>query len=244
MTAPKTLVFLPGFLGAKTDFDTVIAHLPSNVSTVVLTLPDSVKQSVTFDACVVDWFKSTQGQLPTAFYLYGYSLGGRFAMAIAQYLSRQSPDALRGLMIESAHPGLSLQHEKTQRLASDKKWANAFKNEPLGEVLLSWYRQPVFSSLTASTIAQFIQKKSHLNGLKMAEQLLNFSLANQPNYSSFLRSLTCPLAYLSGEYDRKFTHVGRSLGVGTHRIIKGAGHNIHYSHAKSVAKQLTLMFKQ
>ncbi len=58
--------------------------------------------------------------------LLGYSLGGRLAM----HLLISKPELWDGAIIISAHPGLSSELEKEQRVAQDHEWAVRFKNDP------------------------------------------------------------------------------------------------------------------
>lgn len=238
------LVFLPGFMGQANDFSEVIQHLAPHAECHVLELPQAVNTPQVFEEIVTTWFKTIRHTLPARFYLYGYSLGGRLAMAIAEYLRLEEPKALQGLFLESAHPGLQNASESFRRLQWDSAWAKAFGYEPLPVVLSRWYQQSVFHGLPAEDIHRLIAQRKKLNGKALATQIIQFSLGWQPDYRAVLADETLPVTYFSGERDQKFTTLGQQLQGVRHCVAEGLSHNIHFQSPAWIAEQIIHRLKE
>ncbi|SMF41530.1 2-succinyl-6-hydroxy-2,4-cyclohexadiene-1-carboxylate synthase [Alteromonadaceae bacterium Bs31] len=236
------LIMLPGFMGQSRDFDSLIALLSPGIRCIVLKLPYNCDGTLSFSALVESWFKAQRRELPKEFYLYGYSLGGRLAMAISQYLQQNEPEALKGLMLESAHPGLCSDKERAQRLQQDTDWAGRFRATKTGEqfkqTLLEWYRQPVFCNLSVEQIEKHINSKQALCAKQLGNQLEMLSLGRQANYGDLLSRLKLPVWYFSGKLDRKFTAIGQKLDGVSHYVADDTGHNIHFEKADWLAGQI------
>jgi len=240
------LVLMPGFMGKASDFDALQKALPAQVACTVLDLPRVDDTQLDFRVLVHRWFAQQRPALPAKFHLYGYSLGGRLAMAAAEYLQAEEPGALHSLILESANPGLKTDAEKQQRLAQDKAWAARFSplvelndGGPINEVLQAWYQQPVFSHLTTAQIDALIIAKRTLSGGLLAKQLMAFSLGRQPNFTAVLKELALPVTFFAGDKDIKFSAIGQSLTGVAFRPAENAGHNIHFEQPVWLAKQIT-----
>lgn len=157
------------------------------------------------------------------YWLIGYSLGGRVAM----YHACQGENAgLRGLIVEGGHPGLADCDARKKRRAADRAWALRFLQAPLREVLLDWYQQPVFSSLTNEERNELITLRSQNNPASLAVMLESISSGVQPDLHACLQKLRVPFHYVCGERDEKFRAVAESLRLAPH-LIPTAGHNAH-----------------
>ena len=167
------------------------------------------------------------------YWLVGYSLGGRIAM----YHACQRPGGLQGLIVEGAHPGLSDEHARTSRRASDAQWAARLRHEPLASVFDDWYQQPVFASLTPAQREQLVALRSQNNGPALAAMLQATSLAEQADLRPELASCALPFFYLYGEQDPKFRDIARQLTATRHEIPH-AGHNAHRENPAAVAERL------
>ncbi|MBY5994173.1 2-succinyl-6-hydroxy-2,4-cyclohexadiene-1-carboxylate synthase [Ferrimonas balearica] len=159
------------------------------------------------------------------FHLLGYSLGGRLALHLAQ----RAPGRLLSLTLESAHPGLTELAQRRARLASDGAWHQRMQSEPVERWLDAWYQQGVFADLDPDARAALVAARRHNDPQALAALYLGTSLGHQGD----LRALPCPFPaqLLTGEQDSKFTTLARQWQQAQphwqHRVIPGAGHNIH-----------------
>lgn len=247
---------LPGFAGEESDFDRLIAQLPGCRCQVVTApqITDTAVASVHtqeqlagliqgFQQRITHWCgQLCTSDLPETFWLYGYSMGGRLALAIVNELMKIAPGRVQGLILESANPGLAdLPQGCPERLArwqSDYHWAQQLVSQPLKAVFQRWYRQPVFADLSPAEVGERVVRKARLDGAQLASQMLAFSLALQPDYRRLLVPQALPVWYISGSKDRKFTEIGRQLSGLTHRVCERTGHNIHWQRPEWVAAQI------
>ena len=174
------------------------------------------------------------------YWLVGYSLGGRVAM----YHACQRENAgLRGLIVEGGHPGLTDPVARKNRQASDRAWAQRLLQEPLREVLMDWYQQPVFSSLTHEERDELIKLRGQNNPATLATMLEATSLGVQPDLHACLQEPRVPFHYICGERDEKFRAVAESLNLSPH-LIPAAGHNAHRENPAAFrARLLTLLLQ-
>ncbi|ODC03485.1 2-succinyl-6-hydroxy-2,4-cyclohexadiene-1-carboxylate synthase [Terasakiispira papahanaumokuakeensis] len=225
------VVMLHGFLGDRADFP-----LNSALSSAAypLDLPGHGQQTQYrlskhqgfadfghyFEACITALGLQD-------YWLYGYSLGGRLALSIA---ARQ-PEGLRGVILESVHPGLTDAESRVARCQHDHAWAEAFREEPMTQVLARWYQQAVFANLSEPQRQQLIQRRQHNQGAAVADMLEATSLGRQPDYRSWLSTPHCPVHYLAPGQDLKFKQLGQAV-QSCHPDIQlhhfhDAGHNLH-----------------
>lgn len=240
MATPQ-LVLLHGFLGDSTDWTPLIQALP-DIQCHALTLPGhgnlahqtqaSIPRLPEFSRWLQQEIRARQ---LTDYHLLGYSLGGRLAMQFAA----SSPDGLRSLMIENAHPGLTTIDARHQRQQQDARWARRFYREPLPDVLADWYRQPVFEDLDAEARHQVIQARAGNQGPSLAAMMCRCSLARQPDYRCWIKATNLSFLYLCGQNDLKFQHIATQLAEPnpqiTLRQLPG-GHNLHRAQPDLMAK--------
>ncbi|MDO4431556.1 MAG: 2-succinyl-6-hydroxy-2,4-cyclohexadiene-1-carboxylate synthase [Lonepinella koalarum] len=240
----KTLIFLHGLLGDKTDWQKLIEKLP-HFRCISLDLPyhgsAQHKEIADFEqasAYIAEQIKSAVKNQP--YFLVGYSLGGRLSLYYALQ-SRQDKSGLQGLILEGVNLGLTAPLEKQQRWQQDQYWARRFQSEPLEEVLQDWYQQPVFSHLNEQQRANLIHSRSQNNGIKIGKMLLATSLAKQPDFSEKVRSNFLPIYYFVGEKDDKFRQMAIKYQLNT-MIIPQAGHNSHSENPSDFAESIKQLF--
>ncbi|TVZ39663.1 2-succinyl-6-hydroxy-2,4-cyclohexadiene-1-carboxylate synthase [Alteromonadaceae bacterium 2753L.S.0a.02] len=241
--AKPHLILLPGFMGQQEEFSHLNELLSGHVQMRTLELPQAVNTAQVFEEVIVTWFKNIRATLPRQFYLYGYSLGGRMAMAVAQYLIVTEPEALLGLFLESAHPGLQKPDDCYRRLQWDTAWAKAFGFEPMPAVLGRWFQQSVFQGMTEQQIDTLVAQRLNLNGRELATQIMQFSLGWQPDFRTVLADEALNVWYFTGEHDRKFTAVGKQLQGVSHHIAECASHNIHFQNPQWIADRIINVLK-
>ena len=192
----------------------------------------------------VQFIEQVEGVCLKQFNLLGYSLGGRLAMAYTIAF----PQRVERLLLEGAHPGLASEQKRSERYQSDLQWARRFRREPVADVLLDWYKQPVFSDLNDCQIRSLIDERSKGRGSLLADALMAFSLSKQPNYCRALYQLRMGSAlsprvhYFHGENDHKFEQLGWHL-LAEHVIysvhsVRECGHNVHREQPEAMAWSL------
>jgi len=144
-TAQPNLVLIHGFLGSKADWLPLIPKLSQHFHCICLDLPGhgdnqpEIASTLTdgFDFCVQDIISRLDRLGIEAFYLYGYSLGGRIALHLAQAY----PQRVLSLWLESCHPGLTNTEEQAARSKSDNLWAKRLQSLSSVDFLQLWYQQ-------------------------------------------------------------------------------------------------------
>lgn len=239
------LIFLHGLLGTKEDWQPVIAQLP-HFHCIALNLPyhgeAKTVQIHNFDEACAYLSQQIQHHIgDTPYSLVGYSLGGRIALYYALHFANP-PRTLQKIIVEGANLGLSHPHEKQHRWQNDTFWAKRFQQEPIEQVLVDWYQQPVFSHLTCHARQHLITQRCENNGKDIAHMLLATSLAKQPDFSQKVRGLSDSLYYFYGEQDRKFAAIAQAHHL-NHQMITQAGHNAHKENPNEFSQKLTALFQ-
>lgn len=253
-TKNPTLVFLHGFLGDSNDWGDTIAQLKNDYYCVCLDLPghgSSVMSKAPLEAGFQychQLIKNALNNLAIKQYtLVGYSLGGRIAL---DYARTQADSDLQGLILESCHTGLTRQTDKIQRDMNDLQWAKRFASENMIENLYKWYQQVIFGDLSEQQKETLIKKRSHNDGVSIANILMATSLSKQTDALPFLRNNSKnknPLSinYCFGELDIKFKTLAETLSEETAIKVtefKSTGHNIHQQDPKQYAHFITQHF--
>ncbi|AWX16242.1 2-succinyl-6-hydroxy-2,4-cyclohexadiene-1-carboxylate synthase [Mergibacter septicus] len=229
--AQHTLIFLHGFLGDKNDWQPVIDILQNhpNYRAIALDLPFHGKNQTesirNFDEASHWLSHQIKHQISQPYTLIGYSLGGRIAAYFA--CQQQIPTTnLQRVVLEGANLGLRELQQRESRWQSDLAWAKRFQTEPLLDVLIDWYQQPVFASLTLSQRENVIKYRLKNDGKKLSEMLQATSLAKQPDLREQVRLNREKFYYICGEKDQKFRTMADSLALSP-VLISQAGHNAH-----------------
>lgn len=237
------LVFLHGLLGCGDDWQTVVEQLPE-FNRLLIDLPGhgnstDITASSSHNCCklieqTIKQALQQQNNLDAPLLIVGYSMGARLAMvSLANHVL--SSLNIVGYILEGGHFGLTDSNEKQQRLKHDTEWANRFSKQPIEQVLSSWYRQTVFSSLNDAQRQVLIEKRRHNRGEYIADMLTATSLAKQDYLLPKLTQYSNKLHYVCGENDSKFFQLADSSGL-NYSVIKGAGHNSHKEQPKAFAQ--------
>ena len=223
------LVFLHGLLGSGRDWRQVVNILAPSHYCLTIDLPGHGHSQLLLPS----GFEEVNRQICQtlahrkigSYVLVGYSMGARLAMYHACFSQSGSQSKLAGLVLEGGHFGLP-PAECAARLGNDQKWAHRFVSDPIAQVLVDWYRQPVFSSLNHDQRQSLIAKRSDNLGSGIAHMLLATSLAKQPFLQPQLTELALPVHYICGDEDQKFKSLAEKSGLSL-SVIPGAGHNVH-----------------
>ena len=130
---------LHGFLGSPSDWQLLEKAFPKAKLHAVDLFDKRYSQSL------IDWAKSfneSAKQSNGKRILIGYSLGGRLAL----HALLDNPSLWSAAILISANPGLKSEQERSDRLASDSRWASRFLIESWDVLLDDWNKQPIFAN--------------------------------------------------------------------------------------------------
>lgn len=154
--------------------------------------------------------------------LLAYSMGGR--LALHALLAR--PDAWKGAIIVSAHTGLNDEAEKAERREKDATWSALALKSDWTDFLSQWEGQSILSS--SDSLPDRLQLKTRRASI--ARSFIDWSLGAQQNLLDKLPSIHCPVLWVTGQSDEKFTRVGslaeEKLADGDHQIVPDCGHRV------------------
>lgn len=164
--------------------------------------------------------------------LLGYSLGARLAL----HALTQQPQLWDAAILISGHPGLRTAEERAARLVQDQSWAVRFLREPWPDVMAAWNAQPVLAGETVpATDQRLIETWRH----EIARASDAWSLARQADLRARLGTVSCPVLWLTGTLDEKFTALAAEscalLKHARHAVIPDAGHRAHLDQPDAVA---------
>ncbi|MBF8808059.1 MAG: 2-succinyl-6-hydroxy-2,4-cyclohexadiene-1-carboxylate synthase [Enterococcus lacertideformus] len=164
------------------------------------------------------------------FYLLGYSMGARTALA---WLIEQ-PRGIRGVIMEGGTPGIESPNERKERQKIDNHLAQKLLTAPLTHFVDYWESLPLFDS--QKKLTQSMKKKIRLERLSqqsfgLALSLMYMGTGQQKNYWPFLGNIQVPLLYMVGEYDLKFQVIGAKIvkqnNLFSYLEVPKSGHCIH-----------------
>lgn len=173
--------------------------------------------------------------------LLGYSMGGRVAlyMALQGEHGMQSGRNLlrpyiRGLILESASPGLATEEEREQRRVRDEALADRIEREGVAAFVEYWERLPLFASqqvLPLEVCERQRRQRLANSPVGLANSLRGIGTGAQPALHSRLPELDLPVLLIAGELDAKFRAIAQDMAGAMPRarlaIVPNAGHAVH-----------------
>lgn len=164
--------------------------------------------------------------------LLGYSLGGRLAL----HALLAEPGKWRAAIIISAHPGLPHPSDRSDRRTHDEKWAQlAAQDWPT--FLTQWNTQPILGQIPRQP-GLHQAEAPHQNAV--AQSFRTWSLGTQADLRPDFPKITCPVLWLTGEKDPKFTELAQKaapiLPHGQHQAIPKAGHRLPWDQPEAFAE--------
>jgi 2-succinyl-6-hydroxy-2,4-cyclohexadiene-1-carboxylate synthase len=167
----------------------------------------------------------------------GYSMGGRYALAAA--LAR--PDAVVGLAVIGAHPGIEDEGERAERRANDEALAASIEQDGVAAFLDRWLAQPLFAGLSRDAADAADRRRNSAAGLASSLRLAGTG-AQEPMWDR-LRGLHIPTLALAGDQDTKFVALGERLAAtigpsARFAAIAGAGHAVHLEQSERFVSTL------
>ncbi len=165
--------------------------------------------------------------------LLGYSMGGRIAIYTA------FSGFFRGLILESASPGIADPIEREERIKSDEQLADRIERDGIGAFVDYWESLPLFASVQRLPAKQ--RQALHTQRLKnnpvgLANSLRGLGAGMQPDMREQLHKLTYPTLLITGILDSKFTSIAQEMvqllpDTQLHSV-PDAGHIVHLEQPK------------
>lgn len=224
------VIALHGFLGLPADW----SQTGLDVEAYDLWKSITRMGGVAKEAAFTTWAKRftdeirASGATPGTIALVGYSLGGRLAM----HAVLEAPELFDRAVIVSAHPGLTSEHEKRDRVASDKVWAERFLRDPWPMLIRAWNVQPVLAppAKPAPDFVQLERLETSFSRESLAFALDAWSLGRQKDLRQRLRECEVPMRFVTGALDTKFTSLlGDFAGI-DRQVVAQAGHRVPWDH--------------
>ena len=234
----QTLVMLHGFTGSASAWDShLTTFADAGLRVIALDMlghgfsdaPPSPDR-YTIELCSWDIVAALEmlGIASGEAVLVGYSMGGRIALYTA------FSGFFRGLVLESASPGLATDTERVERRSADEMLARRIESEGIAAFVSYWERLPLFESQRALTPDQ--QKRLHEQRLQntpagLANSLRGVGSGRQPSLHDKLPALRLPVLLIAGALDSKYSalayDMARRLPEASVHVVVGAGHTIH-----------------
>jgi 2-succinyl-6-hydroxy-2,4-cyclohexadiene-1-carboxylate synthase len=231
------VILLHGFLGASSDWAEIQGLLHDTVPHVNLTCTAlDVPEVHGWDEAVT-WLRAAVEAVPAPRCLVGYSMGGRLCLGLAL----EAPQLLRGLVLESAHPGLEGELERAHRRELDADRARALRTGPMADFLTAWYSTPFWDSLRedAPRFSSLLARRTLRDRELCAAHIVALSPGVMPAHWSQLRGLSVPSLWIAGSRDAKYTGSSRraaQLAPGAELVLARAGHNVHHEAPRHFAE--------
>ena len=227
------VIFLHGNVGTGSDWDPVVsdpALMDHSCEAPVLWEYFRTRRHHSLQDWA-DWFCGTirPGKRPL---IVGYSLGGRLALhAVVRHA-----ELFAGVVIVSGHTGLVASAERAKRSVADKLHATmaAFDWD---QFLDCWERQAIFDS------SERLPNRAGLGiwSPEISSAFEVWSLGSQEDLAPRLADIHCPILWITGSKDERFTEIGKKasrVAHARHFAIDGAGHRVPMDQPAALAKHI------
>jgi 2-succinyl-6-hydroxy-2,4-cyclohexadiene-1-carboxylate synthase len=242
------LALVNGFAGSLRSWDDFAPHLEGHFRLLLVDLPGhggtpipkTVMTLREVGTALGEFVRSIAGG---AAMICGYSMGGRVALHAALC----APQAVRGLILIGASPGIEDQCERQERRRSDHELADKLLANGIEWFADYWGQLALFAS--QKRLPPEMQEKLRAARLAndpagLAYSLRNFGTAEQEYLGQELRRLACPVLLMAGELDEKFSRLNRYMAAAIGRSsaqvvqIADAGHAAHIESPSAVAREI------
>ncbi len=168
----------------------------------------------------------------------GYSMGARLALHVALAHSQ----ALHSLILISGTAGIDDDNARSERRRLDDERATLIESIGVKAFLKQWLANDLFANLPDDPERLTRRATNTAPGLASSLRLWGTGTMDPPLWNR-LSGITIPTLILAGEYDVKFTDLGRrmaaSIGANANfETIPGAGHAAHIERPDLVAARI------
>ena len=245
------LVLLHGFLGNTKDWDEITTYFSTHFRFILFDLPghgESViplEMELDFEVVVETIYQHIQAHTKS-FSLLGYSFGGRVAFGI----QRAHPEDVTHLIIESSTPGIQKQSERERRIKFDQNLANQMLEVPFEDFLDNWFDYVVFHNQKRHPQFPALLKRRLTENTppQLSKSLTELGTGKQPNYWPYLTAISCPMLFVTGEYDTKFKVIGEQLHTPVPHydfsLVPQVSHNVHFESLDAFLQVLETWFSK
>lgn len=246
------LLMLHGFMGDQRVFSHLSDDLKKSCNPITIDLlghgeSDKPDDPTTYqEEQQVDHILSLIHEIDKSpLFLYGYSMGGRLALKVAQ----AAPDLFKGLILESTNPGLVDEVEREKRRILDKKRAESIK-ENFPAFLQDWEALSLFTLPEGvhSELAEFYdQIHSEQDPDAMAAVIRGFSPGSMKPVTKKYQNYYHPVLLIAGTEDQKYVAINKKMKQlfpkARLKILK-AGHRVHLDNPRALGKEINSFIEQ
>jgi naphthoate synthase len=190
------------------------------------------------ERCVADLARVLDALEIGSTHLFGYSMGGRVALA---FLAAH-PERVRSAVLVGATAGIEDAAERAARVKSDEALARAVVADGMHVFTQRWMAQPLFASqrrLGAAALARARRQRQKNRPHALALSLRGMGAGAQRPLHATLARLARPVLLVAGAEDAKFSHlardVARRLPDACVAIVDEAGHAAHLEQPEAFA---------
>lgn len=205
---------LHGAFGGPSDWGDLASALDTELRPVDLWTPEH-------DLSLSAWgakFSRLVARSDPAPILLGYSMGARLGL----HALLEAPELWKRAILVSPHPGLESPRARRERRVRDDGWIQRFDRLDWNEFWREWNAQGVFE-----TSARRQRPTSHP---AMRRGLAAWSLSEQDDLLPELHRIECPLQWVTGGRDTKFTTIAEAACLlssnARHHVVEPAGHRV------------------
>lgn len=232
-----TIVFLHGFTGSTSTWKDVRSYFKGEFRTIAIDLTGHGKTSIpedptryTMEEQIKDLHCIFSQLSLESFYLVGYSMGGRIALAYTIEYSEQ----VRGLVLESSSPGLEEYQDRITRKQADEDLAKRIMKDGITDFVNKWENIPLFNSQKQLPHEQrqlIRNERLQQSEIGLANSLIGIGTGSQQSYWNDLSTIENDVLLITGELDEKFVTIAREMikfaPSWERMVVPGAGHAIH-----------------
>lgn len=230
----QTIMLLHGFLSSKESMRKIAEDLKGHRNVILVDLPgfggtSSVAIEYSMEDITSQLIKITDELSQKKIDVFGYSMGGRVALALAC----SYPERIAKCILESASPGIQNADVKISRLEVDKK-RGEFIVSNYEAFLKDWQSMPLFE--TQQRVDTSLLEAQHRERLEQqpdeaADSLLKYGTGVQASYWNELSKISNEVLLIVGSEDMKFVEIAESMSESLKNaklnIVEDCGHNIH-----------------
>ncbi|MFQ3544725.1 2-succinyl-6-hydroxy-2,4-cyclohexadiene-1-carboxylate synthase [Halobacillus rhizosphaerae] len=237
------LLLFHGFTGSLHTFDDLLERLPDQVRTIRVDMPGHAKTGVigevTMEQFCHDVNTLLEQLLIPKVHLLGYSMGGRAALTFTVLY----PERVKGLLLESASPGLKSSEEQADREAKDRDLAKMISEEGLEAFVSFWENIPLFvTQRNLSVNRKYQLRTERLQHQKegLIQSLISMGTGKQASMWAYLKDVSIRVVLVTGTEDQKFVRINKEMQqlLPDSKVVKvqGAGHAVHLEDPEFFAK--------